>query len=286
MTAQMQTDTAQICDGATITREARRILRRLSEAGTILAVAPGMEKAVVLRETPDGANTRLAVVGRDVARAFALKDWIACRRSGRVSAYAITPMGRAALKRLLAEDGGAQGCAEAPMPFADQHRDYQPRSYATHEGVAERLRCNMAESPVAMLARRRDRQGHAFLSPEQVAAAERLREDFELSQLGPRMTQNWDGFLTGGIRSDFAAGDGPARGVRDARARMAAALHDLGPGLGDVALRCCCFLEGLEATERRMGWSARSGKIVLRIALTRLARHYQEAAGTRLPLIG
>lgn len=67
---------------------------------------------------------------------------------------------------------------------------------------------------------------------------------------------------------------------------MAAALRDLGPGLGDMVLRCCCFLEGLEAAERRMGWSARSGKIVLRIALQRLRRHYDETYGRSRPLIG
>ena len=45
-------------------------------------------------------------------------------------------------------------------------------------------------------------------------------------------------------------------------------------GLGDVVLRCCCHLEGLESAEKHMGWSARSGKVVLRIALQRLRRHY------------
>jgi hypothetical protein len=35
-----------------------------------------------------------------------------------------------------------------------------------------------------------------------------------------------------------------------------------------------------------MGWSARSGKIVLRIALQRLWRHYEEAYGKHGPLIG
>ncbi|MWD29509.1 helix-turn-helix domain-containing protein, partial [Aquicoccus sp. SCR17] len=59
-----------------------------------------------------------------------------------------------------------------------------------------------------------------------------------------------------------------------ARLRAAAALRDLGPGLGDMALRCCCRMQGLETAEREMGWSARSGKIVLRIALQRLKRHF------------
>ena len=67
---------------------------------------------------------------------------------------------------------------------------------------------------------------------------------------------------------------------------MSAALTDLGPGLGDVVLRCCCHLEGLEAAERRMGWSARSGKIVLRIALQRIAKHYLEQDDGNPPLVG
>jgi hypothetical protein len=71
-----------------------------------------------------------------------------------------------------------------------------------------------------------------------------------------------------------------------ARERVAAALRDLGPGLGDVVLRVCCYLEGLEVAERRMGWAARSGKIVLRIALQRLRRHYVETYGRSGPLIG
>jgi DNA-binding PadR family transcriptional regulator len=273
-----------LSDDSTIEREARRVLRRLIEAGAVLAIAPDMEKAVVLKEASDGTATRIAVVARPVAQAFALKDWIACRRTGRVSTYEITAAGRAALRRLLAADAPvAPGMAEAPSPFAAQHGDWDSREIETEDGPA-RLRFNAAESPVAMLARRRDRDGKPFLAPELVGAAERLREDFEVAQMGPRVAQNWERFLTGGDRGGFGGG-GPGDGPRAARERVAAALHDLGPGLADVALRCCCFLEGLEAAEQRMGWSARSGKVVLRIALTRLKRHY-DSLGARARMIG
>ena len=54
-------------------------------------------------------------------------------------------------------------------------------------------------------------------------------------------------------------------------------MEALGPGLSDVVFRVCCFLEGLETVEKRLGWSARSGKVVLKIALERLAAHYRIA---------
>ncbi len=272
-------------DDDSLSREARRILRRLCESGTILAIAPEMERAVVMKETADGTSARIAVLDREIAQVFALKEWIACRRTGRVATYVITQTGRAALKRLMAEAEGAQGMEEAPTPFAAQHREMENREIARPEGAGERIRVNIAESPVAMLARRKDADGKPFLSADLVAAGERLREDFELAQMGPRVGQNWDRFLTGSDRGRFG-GSGPAEGPRAARDRVAAALRDLGPGLGDVALRCCCFLEGLEATERRMGWSARSGKVVLRIALIRLKRHYDEVSGSRSRMIG
>ncbi|TCO69047.1 DUF6456 domain-containing protein [Rhodovulum euryhalinum] len=269
-------------DDATTTGDARRILRRLNEPGAFLAVARDMEKAAVLREGPDGHTTRVAVVDRTAAEMFALKDWISCRSRGRVTVYEITQAGRAALKRILAEDEAARpGFAEAPAPFADQHRDCET---ATTD-KAERIRYNRAESPLSILGRRRDKDGTPFLTPDLVAAGERLREDFEVAQMGPRVAQNWDRFLTGSDRGGFQPGNGPLDGPMGARERVASALRDLGPGLGDVVLRCCCFLEGMEQVEERMGWSARSGKIVLRIALQRLKRHY-ERLGDRAGLIG
>ena len=279
-------------DEAALAAEARRVLRRLTEPAALLVIAPDMEKAAVLRTLPDGSTARTAVLDRAVAQGFVLRDWIACRKPGRVAAYEITTTGRAALRRMLGDEGRVTGASDAPAgfaeaatPFADRHRVWGERMVDEADGP-RRVRYNIAESPVMLLARRRERDGKPFLAADLVAAAERLREDFELAQMGPRVAQNWERFLTAGDRGGFRPEVGRAEGPRDARDRVAAALRELGPGLGDVALRCCCFLEGLEVAEKRMGWAARSGKVVLRIALIRLRRHYDETYGRAGPLIG
>lgn len=263
-----------------IEREARRILRRLCEKGAFLAVAPSMEKAVVLREVVPGKQNRIAVVDRDVAHAFALQEWIACEKAGKIACYVITAVGRAALKRLLLDERAgrpqlAEGFAEAQTPFQAQHRFFAEREVMAEDGSGERrLRFNLAESPLSVLGRKRDKDGAAYLTPELIEAGERLREDFELAQMGPRVAQNWDRFLTAGGRGQILAGAGQGQGPEDARARVAKAMEALGPGLSDIVFRICCFLEGLETAEKRLGWSARSGKVVLKIALERLAQHY------------
>ena len=260
-------------------REARRILRRLCEKDAFLAVAEGMEKAVVLRESVPGRHTRTAVVDRDVAKRFALDEWITCAQAGRVARYAITDTGRAALKRLLEADRrargrAAEGFADAVTPFRAQHQEPGERRVMADDGSGEvRLRINLAESPLTILGRKRDRTGEPYLTQDMVDAGERLREDFERAQMGPRITQNWEAFLTPRAETR-GPGRGPADGPQGARDRVSEALEALGPGLADVTLRVCCFLEGLEAAEKRLGWTARSGKIVLRIALQRLAQHY------------
>lgn len=285
----LQNTETDVIDAAVLNREAARVLRRLCETGAVLAVAENMEKAVVVRDDEGGASLRTAVVDTGVAEAMALKDWIVCDRPGRVSRYRITAAGRAALGRLLAEQENLRrsvtetGFAEAQGAYSDPGGDWQA-SGAGEGGTRRRGRYGVAESPLTALARRKDRDGRAFLDDSLVQAGERLREDFELSQIGPRVTQNWDRFLTAGVR-DPGFGKGAERGPGAARDRVARALYDLGPGLSDMVLRCCCYLEGLETAEQRMGWSARSGKIVLRIALQRLKRHY-ESQSDRERLIG
>lgn len=270
-------------------REGRRVLRRLAEPGAVLAVAAEMDKAVVVRDIPGGSTTRTAVVDRAVAQAMALKEWIVCDTPGRIARYRITGLGRSALTTLMAEaeNMARRGMAEGQARFAGQGYQADLSEADAEDAPTEprrRMRYCVNESPLLALARRRDKAGKPFLSDELVSAGERLREDFELAQMGPKLTQNWDRFLTAGVQGGAPTTDLP-RGPEAARARISAALRDLGPGLGDVALRCCCFLEGLEQAEKRMGWSARSGKIVLRIALQRLRRHYDDQ-GQAASMIG
>lgn len=299
---------ARATAGSAEPAELRRVLRRLAEPGAVLAVAEGMDKAIVTR-----SDIRTAVLDRRLAEYLALRGWVALVGQGRITRHALTPAGRAALKALVAgrfpglpqagvltpadaEAVGAPdrpGLAEAAAPFdmgpaaAQRHRIYEDRTLDDPEtGGPRRMRVNIAESPLLVLARRRDANGQPFLDPGMVRAGERLREDFELAQMGPRVTQNWDGFLTAGCAAAVPAGGNLGGGSETARSRVAEALRDLGPGMGDLVLRVCCFLEGIELTERRLGWSARSGKVVLRLALMRLERHYRERYGAGSPLIG
>jgi hypothetical protein len=143
---------------------------------------------------------------------------------------------------------------------------------------------NADESPLAWLRRRRGKDGSALINDAQFQAGERLRADFSFGQLGPRVTASWDaalGAAASGRRGTSGGGADIADHVLAARERVNRALSAVGPELADVLVDVCCFLKGLEDLERSVGWPQRSGKIVLQIALTSLARHYGILEGSR-----
>lgn len=265
---------------AELEREARRFLRRLSEPGSFLLVTPGTSKGGVFCAANDHRKP-IAMLPVGIAVEFLREGWIKVFRRGAASIrYRVTDDGRSFLKRLLLDDAlkraTAAGFAEVATPFLAQHQLPGERSIKNSDtGRPEMLKVNLGEDPIGWLARRKGADGQPFLTADEVEAGERLRMDFEIAQLGPSIAQDWRKFLSPGDRlAGTPVSRGPGEGSMAARDRVAKALSDLGPGLADSALRVCCFLEGLEACERRMGWSARSGKVVLKIALQRLAQHY------------
>jgi hypothetical protein len=265
---------------AELERDARRFLRRLNEPGSFLMVTPDASKGGIFCKANEYRKP-IAMLPAGIAVAFVREGWLRSVQRGAASIrYRITEDGRSFLKRLLAEDSikrqPATGFAEAATPFLAQHQIAGERLVVDPvTGGQSRLKVNMGEDPLGWLARRKGPDGRPFLTPDEVEAGERLRLDFELAQMGPAVAQDWRKFLTPGDRlAGTPVGRSPGEGPLAARERVARALASLGPGLSDAALRVCCFLEGLEACERRMGWSARSGKVVLKIALQRLADHY------------
>jgi hypothetical protein len=132
---------------------------------------------------------------------------------------------------------------------------------------------NEAESPLAWLARRKDRDGQPLILPGQLLAGERLRADFTRAGLTPRMTANWTAPVEHARRGGNDA-IGFADAVIASKVRLARALDAVGPEFAGLLLDTCCFLKGLETVERERGWPPRTARVVLSLGLDRLARHY------------
>ncbi|HXF53877.1 MAG TPA: DUF6456 domain-containing protein [Hyphomicrobiaceae bacterium] len=147
--------------------------------------------------------------------------------------------------------------------------------------VRSRPNINRDESPLAWLRRRTDKRGRPLISAAEYDAGERLRTDFWLAHMTPRVTASWSRTAPAARRRR-----GPPANcdvldhVVAARQRVRRALAAVGPELAGVLIDVCCHLQGLEQVERTAGWPQRAGKVVLQIALQRLARHYGIAAPT------
>ena len=155
--------------------------------------------------------------------------------------------------------------------FRARHLDLAVHDIMTDAGVA-RVLMNDSESPLAWLARRKGRDGRAMIEPTQFVAGEKLRADFTRAQLTPRVTSSWT-TPTGGSSRGNSVGEMTDL-IVVSRQRVRLALEACGPEFAGVLLDVCCFLRGLEDLEHERGWPSRSAKVVLQLALSRLARHY------------
>lgn len=126
---------------------------------------------------------------------------------------------------------------------------------------------NLAESPLTWLYAR----GH--LDERLFAAGEQLRSDYERAQLGARITMRWDAVRIKGASSDYGL-SGTEKQIA-AKARFDGAIAAAGNGLADILWRVVCAGEGLPDAEKVLKWPARSGKLVLKLALERVADYYR-----------
>lgn len=233
---------------------------RLGEGGARIAVATPRRGASLARLV----GTKLDAEG---LVAEGLAEWRGA--ADRRQLLAATPAGVARAARLQAPEGIDPYLAQhLPIAIEPASREDPP------------LVKDAAESPLIWLARRKGRDGAALIDPVCLAAGERLRLDVTLAQMLPRVTSDWSGGAGGRAGpgavhfSEFAAA---------ARQRVRQAMRELGDDLAGVALDVCAFLKGLEQVESERGWPQRSARVVLVLALRRLAAHYGLACEARGP---
>lgn len=243
-------------------QEVRRIFRRLAEPGYRAAeLADGR----IGLFGPSGGKRPLATMETSVWHECEARDLVEPVAGETQKCWRANDAGRALYRRLTA----------AAEPFRAQHQLPGERRYRMEEGEVS-LAVNEAETPLGWLRHRKGADGKPLIGDTQFEAGERLRADFTLGQMTPRVTADWSGASgrSGKRRGPMRDPAEIANHALAARERVARAIEAAGPHLGDVLLSVCCHLEGLETAERGFGWPKRSGKLVLQIALDRLAAHY------------
>jgi len=254
---------------ATLDADAARLLRILGQAGAYAIRDPLDETCLVARTGGSGVSLGAGRFPAMAGEALLAAD-LAEAGGGPRARLTLSAAGRARLRRQEASGGGHH----SNLRFLAQHTDIEGR-----EGEDRPLR-DASESPLAWMARRRGRDGEPLIDAACFEAGERLRRDLTTAALVPRLGARFgearvDG---GGPRDPAAASDA----IVAARQRVRQALAAVGDDLSGLLIDLCGFLKGLERIEAERRWPARSAKVVIRIALSRLAEHYgleREARG-------
>ena len=148
-------------------------------------------------------------------------------------------------------------------------RDGRERTAKRGAPAARSMTVNLTESPLGWL------KARGLVSARQFAAGETLRGDWERASLGPCVTMRWDAPPPGCSARAAPDYEAPTMVQLAAKRRFDAAVTAVGGGLADVLWRVVCAGEGMREAERALGWPARAGRVVLTIALDRLADHYR-----------
>ena len=169
-------------------------------------------------------------------------------------------------KRLLEERTMVVAGLDRPSPGAS--RLSPPPKARGGVRAGRSVTVNLAESPLGWLRSR----GH--VDARQFDAGEQLRADWERAQLAPAVTMRWDAARTARAPGSPEGQLDPTETQIAAKRRFDTAVAAVGPGLGDILWRIVCAGEGMREAEAALGWPARAGKLVLGLALDRLADHY------------
>ena len=249
--------------GVILSREASRLLGALATPGAEARPDPFDPGTLIVRREADGVSLGGGRFPRRAGEELRAADLAAAMAGGRVVATA------PGLARRRREQGGEV------EPFRGQHLDA-----VRGRGPGEPPLRDAGESPLAWMARRRDRDGRPMIDPVEYEAGERLRRDIAQALMLPKMGTDWTApRVDGGGARDPASGSDTAVAARQ---RVRGAMAAVGSDLSDLLLDLCGFLKGLERIEAERRWPARSAKVVARIALARLAEHYglqREARG-------
>jgi len=139
------------------------------------------------------------------------------------------------------------------------------------------------EDPLQRLARVAPGETAPFLMPHHIAAAERVQRLAERAQLMPRVTMSYSAAHVAGGRRDPGEVSEMAAEARAALRRLYAVLPR---DCAEVVLDVCALDKGLQQIEAEHCWPRRSGKLVLRIGLDRLAEHFGLSPEARGPVAG
>lgn len=255
--------TAKAFRSDSLSRDAGRLLAVLAQPETRAFVDPTDESSLIVHRKRSGISVGAGRFALGAAEALTRQD-LACWRRGEAGprTLSLTQAGQAHLRRATAPEPEAS--------FFHQHRETAIASVKSEAG-SRRVRVDLDESPLDWLRRRRGRNGEPMIDEASYQAGERLRMDIMLAGLLPGVTARWDAMpKTGGPASPADATD---RMVA-ARQRIRHAFDAVGSDFSDLLMDLCGFLKGLEVIERERQWPARSAKIVVRLALARLAEHY------------
>ncbi|MCT4654860.1 MAG: DUF6456 domain-containing protein [Cohaesibacter sp.] len=219
-------------------------------------------------------------ISKDALNEKDLGDFLICdlvRLEG--SKVLPTSQARQALRRLkLKKEEDAIFVAQHQQREKAEKSEAMPEVGRLKDKSNASIRVNRAESPLAMMALRKNKKGGAIISSVQYEAGERLRRDFERGHHGPSMGIDWQRLGQGGLDSrshrSFNDCEDASQSALAARERFRKAMGEVGEEFAGPLIDLCCFLKGLEQIEKQRQWPARSAKLVLSMALARLARFY------------